>query len=68
MKSKPSFLKKIRFFLNGERFSLDPKKFEDVDITLLEFLRKKGYTGAKLACGEGGKFEFQLQISKIQLI
>ncbi|SNX84972.1 probable xanthine dehydrogenase [Melanopsichium pennsylvanicum] len=45
---------KLVFTVNNTRFQLSPTKGDDLDLTLLEFIRNKGFTGTKLGCGEGG--------------
>ncbi|EST04997.1 Aldehyde oxidase/xanthine dehydrogenase, molybdopterin binding [Kalmanozyma brasiliensis GHG001] len=45
---------KLVFSVNSTRFALSPTKGDDLDLTLLEFIRSKGFTGTKLGCGEGG--------------
>ena len=45
---------KLIFTVNNTRFQLSPAKGDDLDLTLLEFIRSKGFTGTKLGCGEGG--------------
>lgn len=45
---------KLVFTVNNIRFQLSPAKGDDLDLTLLEFIRSKGFTGTKLGCGEGG--------------
>ncbi|KAN0059894.1 hypothetical protein ACQY0O_008469 [Thecaphora frezii] len=45
---------KLVFTVNRTRFQLSPQRGDDVDVTLLEFVRSKGFTGTKLGCGEGG--------------
>ncbi len=45
---------KLVFTVNNTRFQLSPAKGDDLDLTLLEFIRSKGFTGTKLGCGEGG--------------
>mmetsp|Transcript_81483 Transcript_81483/g.154700 ORF Transcript_81483/g.154700 Transcript_81483/m.154700 type:complete len:1475 (+) Transcript_81483:114-4538(+) len=45
---------KISFFVNNVRHQLRVGNGIDPELTLLEYLRQKGLTGTKLACGEGG--------------
>ncbi|PWN47782.1 putative xanthine dehydrogenase [Violaceomyces palustris] len=45
---------KLVFTLNRTRYQLSPARGDDIDLTLLEFVRSKGFTGTKLGCGEGG--------------
>mmetsp|Transcript_70545 Transcript_70545/g.169008 ORF Transcript_70545/g.169008 Transcript_70545/m.169008 type:complete len:1398 (+) Transcript_70545:52-4245(+) len=46
--------KQISFSVNGKEFKLKAGPGLDPEQTVLEFLREKGLTGTKLACGEGG--------------
>ncbi|KAJ1026109.1 hypothetical protein NDA18_003768 [Ustilago nuda] len=54
MPSRFSESSKLVFTVNNTRFQLSTAKGDDLDLTLLEFIRNKGFTGTKLGCGEGG--------------
>lgn len=45
---------KLVFTVNRTKFQLSAGRGEDLDVTLLDFLRSRGFTGTKLGCGEGG--------------
>lgn len=45
---------RISFFVNGVNHDLRAGESLDPEMTVLEYLRQKGLTGTKLACGEGG--------------
>ncbi|PWZ00249.1 putative xanthine dehydrogenase [Testicularia cyperi] len=45
---------RLVFTVNRNKFQLSTAKGDDLDVTLLDFLRSKGFTGTKLGCGEGG--------------
>ncbi|EPQ25875.1 uncharacterized protein PFL1_06549 [Pseudozyma flocculosa PF-1] len=45
---------RLTFTVNRTRYQLSAQRGDDLDVTLLDFVRSKGFTGTKLGCGEGG--------------